>query len=549
MNIPQLQIVNAEGLPPDIRDIWNDLYYTWNSKLERNILRTEYYNGQNKLKNLKIAIPPSLENIEEVVGWPQKAVDALANRIVFDGFVTTGTDRDPFGLDAILDENDFTVELPQAIRSALMHSCSFMYTRDGNADEGEPKVVISFRSAMYASGIWDYSHRRLKSAMIIQDVMKPDSMSESPLIPTDVMIYVPGRTIRILRNDNGTYTPHISGYTEGAWFSDHIPVYPLTYHRDLDRPFGRSRISRAVMSITDAAMRTMLRMEIGAEFYSSPRAALIGAEPPTDKNGKPLTGWDAAISHLIAIDRDENGDMPTLQQLSQMSMQPHSEMLRTLAARMSGETGIPMAQFGVMTDSGPSSADAIAAGESDLCIEAENTCQAMGTQLRKLALDAVVLSGETPDESKAHALQVNWRNPERPSQAAVSDAVTKQIQVIPWLAESDVILERLGYTDSEITRLMSAKRRSEANNTVRSLMSASTEANGDDQSGSRNTGRQPTDGGKNGDTRNAVALADDTEPQSGMAAGSAAGRNPQTGGQVRKRRGGSRGRMVRGDTQ
>ena len=63
---------------------------------------------------------------------------------------------------------------------------------------------------------------------------------------------------------------------------------------------------------------------------------------------------------------------------------PHSEAVaRERLKRMSGATGVPLSQFGVMTDSGPSSSDAIMAAESELVIEAKNACRAIGVQLRK----------------------------------------------------------------------------------------------------------------------------------------------------------------------
>lgn len=46
-----------------------------------------------------------------------------------------------------------------------------------------------------------------------------------------------------------------------------------------------------------------------------------------------------------------------------------------------------------------------------------------------------------------------------PSLSAVSDAIVKQVQAFPWMVESDVPLERLGYTDEEIQRLANARER------------------------------------------------------------------------------------------
>ena len=47
-----------------------------------------------------------------------------------------------------------------------------------------------------------------------------------------------------------------------------------------------------------------------------------------------------------------------------------------------------------------------------------------------------------------------------------SDAIIKQISAIPWIAESQVALEELGYTESQITRLLSDKRKYEAKATL-----------------------------------------------------------------------------------
>ena len=44
------------------------------------------------------------------------------------------------------------------------------------------------------------------------------------------------------------------------------------------RPFGASRISRAVMSLPTAALRTVIRMEGHADNYSYPELILLGAD-------------------------------------------------------------------------------------------------------------------------------------------------------------------------------------------------------------------------------------------------------------------------------
>ena len=341
MQIPSLENVQVDNLPDECREPWDLMIRQWSQKLERNLLRTKYYDGRNELKNLSIAVPDSMAGISEVVGWPQKSVDALADRIVFDGFVGVGDDsRDPLGLDSILSDNDFDVELPQAIRSALIHSCSFLNVRSAEPEDGlRSKVSVSFRSALYETGLWDYARRGLSAALSITDIDRSQYAQANTIVPSELMLYMPGYTIRIRRTQSGRYHADAPRNT----YMDHVPVYLIPYHQDLNRPFGRSRISREVMSITDTAVRTMLRMEVSAEFYSSPQRYLIGAdEPPEDKNGRKLTGWEATISKMLNISLNEDGQAPAIGQFTQMTMQPHTDMLRALAARMSGATGVPL---------------------------------------------------------------------------------------------------------------------------------------------------------------------------------------------------------------
>src|SRR5690606_19360486 len=111
----------------------------------------------------------------------------------------------------------------------------------------------------------------------------------------------------------------------GSWVTDRRPnprgevlATPIPYRPELDRPFGRSRISRAVMNITDRALLTIIRSEIASDFYATPRMYALGASEDAFKKGK----WQAAIDSWFAITRDEEGQIPTVGQFPQMTMQP-----------------------------------------------------------------------------------------------------------------------------------------------------------------------------------------------------------------------------------
>lgn len=61
-----------------------------------NTVKDKYYEGHVTLNdvNLGIALPGGLRNLEVGCNWGQKAVDALADRSMFDGFVGSGQAAD-----------------------------------------------------------------------------------------------------------------------------------------------------------------------------------------------------------------------------------------------------------------------------------------------------------------------------------------------------------------------------------------------------------------------------------------------------------------------
>jgi hypothetical protein len=75
-----------------------------------------------------------------------------------------------------------------------------------------------------------------------------------------------------------------------------------------------------------------------------------------------------------------------------------------------------------------------------------------------------MLAGRPVDEltDDERAITPRFRNPALPSPVSQSDAIVKQVAAIPWIAETRVALEELGYTEEQITRMLSEKRRAEA---------------------------------------------------------------------------------------
>lgn len=448
------------GLSDDELAAINALITTWWRKRARNILREQYYSAHNRLKDLGISVPPPLRKVATYVGWPAKAVDSMADRAILEGYTFKGTDSNDV-LDAVMEDCDFLSAYSQAVTDALVSSCSFLCVTKGGF--GEPDVIASAHSARDGAAIWDYRLNRIKCGMVVADVRR-DSCGRVKG-PSLVNVFTRSETMVLRWSRNGRWVLEArEANAHGTPLMEAVRYAPR-----LGRPLGKSRISRPVMSITDAAVRESLRSEVAAEFVAAPQKYIMGANDDIFANKKK---WEAYVGSFLALPLDENGEKMQVGQFPQGSMQSHTEYMRDLAARFSGETGIPISSLGVIHDN-PSSAEAIYAAKEDLVIEASNFNRDNRAALRRVGLLMMAVAqgvtvGDLTDADRT--IQPRFMNPSIPSVVSQSDAMLKQISAVPWIADSRVALEQFGYDDAQIMRLMSDKNKSQANAAVASLI-------------------------------------------------------------------------------
>lgn len=455
----------SKDMPEEYRQMFTECFEVWRKKATRNRLRARYADGKNKLKDFGISIPPSLRTVETVVGWPDLAVRELAHRSRFEGFACTDPETQGI-LDALVTDNSMRLEYRQAVRSELINSCAFAVLSPG--EEGEPKVVVTFHSALTASAVWDYRKKRIAYGMVISDV---DKYSR----PTAIDLYHDGGIVRMTL-DGGTWEHEDLG---GSAMGQPMMV-PLVNEPTLDRPFGRSRISRAVMSITDAAVRACLNADISSAFAASPQKFLMGVDKATIEG---MTKWEAYLGSIFAVGTNREGEKPDFGQLAQPSMEPHNTWLRMLAARFSGETGIPVSSLGIIHDN-PASAEAIHAGESSLIQTAEDLNDYNGEALVQIAKMAVAISLNKPLRSiEPEALEIIplFRNPDRPSISTATDAAIKIASVDEGFAGTDEFYRMVGFDEATVSKLRSDRRRENARAAIFADISAQGVSDGEEQ--------------------------------------------------------------------
>ena len=448
-------IASADGLLEEDRDTVLALYQLYQKKLPRNLLRDCYYEMKQKPYDLGISVPPHLRRLEQVIGWAAKSVDSLANRSQFDGFVCEDENM-LLSLQRICARNNLKRKYRKAVRSELKHSCAFAAVTSTH----ENRAQINVYPATAAAALWSDHLDRISAGMVVVD---RDNSARGEGRPIWVDVFTDNAIIEI-RCINGKWTADYNYHGMGRCLME-----ALTHNAMLDRPMGTSRISRAVMNICDSAMRASVRSEISSEFFTSPQKYLLGADKDA-LNGK--SKWDAYIGNIFAVSRSKTGEVPQFGQLSQGSMQPHIDYMRALAARFSGETNVPINELGIISDN-PSSAEAIYASKEPLVIDAQNLNADNGEALQRIAQMALAVEQnsdlETIQEQTLN-LQTKFKNPALPSVVSQSDAMVKQIGAIPWIGETDVALEQLGYNDEQIQRMNVAKKEMEGNQLANSIV-------------------------------------------------------------------------------
>ncbi|KAA8824241.1 phage portal protein [Bifidobacterium reuteri] len=414
-----------QGVDDNDQDTINELLKQWRRHYTRNTLRTSYYLARYHYNGVAYSIPPTMKTLAKpMIGWPNKAVRALADLSVFEG--VDAPDSLQHQVDDIIADNMLDVKLPQAIVSAYTHGCSFITI---SADD-DGRIRIAPRAADWSSALWDWANDRIGAAMTIRDKDKDGYITRfDAWLPGKVyMCSRSGSTWQAERTDTGFDRP---------------TVVPVVSDQQLYRPLGSSRITRPLMALTDLGLRTLVRMEATAEFYAAPRIWFLGA----NKSQVSPDTWSSIVSVINGIPAGRNGDKPELRQLTQASMQPHSDMLRTVALMVSSETDIPVNDLGITMDN-PASAEAMAEAERKLSRTADRQNKRFTQSIKDIF--ALALAAQGADEADIRQLRPIWAATKEASDAARADWYQKVASTNPAFADSDVGLTRAGLTWDEI---------------------------------------------------------------------------------------------------
>ena len=426
-------IEKAASLPKAERATIAELVSIFYEHQKSNAKRTRYYEQRVTAGecNLGIALPNGILGLEVSCCWPEKAVTALRDRSVFDGFVSQSGDTLP-ELDRIVRYNSLTAQYGMSVDDELKHG-GVLCTLSRNDATGCSVRFHTFESsACRWNGDKDYK-------------------------PSVVNLYTEDATWVLTRNEFNRWAARRTENGLGR-----VSAELMRHQPSNTKPCGTSRISNSVMTLTRGYIRTITLATIGLEFSTAPQKYLLGVSDDA---------YDALIntkfkkyvdSILLATSDPNTGQVPQYGQLAQGSLTPHVDMLRMLSTQFAAVSSLSVTDVGVVNDANPTSADAVTAANEKLIRKAEDLNAFNGEAMRQIGMMALAISrnrslDQLQDEDKA--IMAHFLNPSMPSMAATADAATKIASADPGFAGTDVYYEMLGFDAATIARIQAQKRR------------------------------------------------------------------------------------------
>ena len=441
----------VEGLTEMERQQLQDLAGVYTYHQIGNTVKNKYYEGHVTLAdvNLGIALPNGLRGMEIGCNWGQKAVDALADRSMFDGFVGSGAAAET--MTQLVAGNRLLAEYAKACREELKYGCVFATL---SADPAL-RCRIRFHSPATSAALWNGEKGRIDCGLAIIDTV-PDEKYKGTWRPHIVNLYTDDAVL-VLTAQNGVWTAARHAHRMGRPLME-----PMIWNSTSGKPFGRSRLKKAVRALIDDYIRIIANATIALEFDTTPQKYLLGL---TDDQ------YDAVVSNkfkqyvgaiLASTTNPETGENPQFGQLAQGSLQPHVDKMRMTATQFSAATGLTITDVGIINDANPTSSDAILAQSQTLVLMAQQLNTSNGDALRTIAQMAQAIVRNVPldqlsDEERD--VMPHFKNPAMPSVAVTADAAIKIASAREEFASTDTFLEMIGFDQADIRRIKDQEQR------------------------------------------------------------------------------------------
>jgi hypothetical protein len=397
----------------------------------------DYYNADHDTRDFGISTPRKMIHHRPGIGWASRAVNTLSDRVVFDGFA-----NDTYGINDTLQLiNGFSV-ISQAKHDAFIGGCAFIAVSEG--DTPDQKLLIPF-TAQEATGIIDQTTGLLKYGMAVTRWAEPQPKKKGVrFAPADYIVFTPGFTAIFIGRTLSEVLPNPTG---------RVLLHPITHRASADQPLGRSRLTKTARRIIQEVGRLKRREEIAEEFYALPQRYINGLAEGAKKD----ENLDSAIGKVWAITKDDEGDKPDIGQLAQMNIDGFIGAKKDKARDFCAETALTLRNLGYETGN-PTSAESLATMSDDLLLEATNSQEEMGQQIKEICITLrMALDGTDQIADALKEMVPSWKPIFQVDLGAAGDAIFKLYQAMPELVGTIAGYRMLGIGIREAEEL-AAKR-------------------------------------------------------------------------------------------
>jgi hypothetical protein len=426
-----------------------------------NRIMDAYYDGEQRVEQLGLAIPPDLRRFLTIVAWPGTYADAIEERIDLEGFRLPGASDADDDLWRIWQANSLDEESQLGHLDALVRRRAFISVGAGDADgpdapsadagdsdRDSSMPLITVESADEVAVELSPRSRRVSAAA---KVYKDGTEKFATLYLPDVTVWLERRNAGWLEVDRDEHDLGV------------VPMIPLVNRPRLSRRGGRSAFGR-VISLTDAAARALTNAQLATEVMAIPQRWVVGASKgdfADPESGKLLTTWEAYFGSIWAL-KNPNAK---LGQFNAAELSNFKTIVDHYAGLVAGVTGLPMRFLGQVTTN-PPSAEGIRADESRLI----KTCErfqrsAEGSWELAMRVASRITDGDW--NPKLRQLETLWRDPATPTRAQQADAAVKLVQA--GILPVEAAWEDLGYSVARREKLRAMREADQANDPVRQI--------------------------------------------------------------------------------
>ena len=399
----------------------------------------EYYDADNDIRDYGISTPAKMVHLRPGIGWASRAINTLSDRVVFEGFV-----NDKFGINQYLESINGLRVINNTKHDTYIGGCAFVAVSDD--PESDKKILVPF-TAMEATGCLNQTTGLLDSGLAVTRWGKPqpkNKLKGKRFAPADYLVFTPVYTAVFVDRELIELIPNPTGRTL---------LHPLTRRASAAKPLGKSRLSNTVRRIIQEVGRLKRREEIAEEFYSLPQRYINGLAEGAKKD----PNLDSAIGKVWTITKDDEGEKPEVGQLTQMSIDQFETAKKDKARDFCAETGLTLRNLGYET-ANPSSAESLIAMSDDLLLEATNSQEEMGRQIKEIAITlrlALDDNDQIPDGLRS--IVPAWKPVFQVDIGATGDGVFKLFDTMPELQGTIAGYRFLGISIKEAEEL-AAKR-------------------------------------------------------------------------------------------